>query len=114
MTHPSKGLSFPNFDAKKAGHCRSFPGNQSNLSQSLDFPSISPSSPSFSQHFPGLVSGPVVAAPIMEVPSAAPGLTVEMELELISEKESMAMDFCGKSWEIGEHQRVFFGDDRFF
>eukprot|EP00438_Fugacium_kawagutii_P033132 Skav217304 [mRNA] locus=scaffold1466:332508:334581:+ [translate_table: standard] len=34
-----------------------------------------------------LVSGPVVATPIMEVPPAAPGLTVEMELELVSDKD---------------------------
>lgn len=38
---------------------------------------------------PGLVSGPVVATPIMEVPPAAPGLTVEMELELVSDKDGV-------------------------
>ena len=33
----------------------------------------------------GLVSGPLVASPMMEVPAAAPGQTVEMDLE-VSEK----------------------------
>lgn len=32
------------------------------------------------------MSGPVIATPIMEVPPAAPGLTVELELELVSDK----------------------------
>lgn len=41
-----------------------------------------------------LVSGPMVAAPIMEVPSAAPGLTVEMELELVSDKDDVEVAYA--------------------
>ncbi|CAL1141154.1 unnamed protein product, partial [Cladocopium goreaui] len=41
-----------------------------------------------------LVSGPMVAAPILEVPSASPGLTVEMELELVSDKDDVEVAYA--------------------
>ena len=41
-----------------------------------------------------LVSGPVIATPIMEVPPAAPGLTVELELELVSDKDDVEVAYA--------------------
>ena len=145
-TH-QKGLSFPNFDAKKQDTFEVFldihPSSSIFPAFSHHFPTIPSNFPAFSQHFPtifqpfpaisqhfpsifpacsvpfpiispdvppGLVSGPMVAAPILEVPSAAPGLTVEMELELVSDKELMGSHrwgnffwkIMGNQWSIGE------------
>ena len=63
----------------------------------------------------------MVAAPILEVPSASPGLTVEMELELVSDKELMGSHrwgiFSGKYGKSVKYRRddldsIFFDELR--
>ena len=76
-----KSIQFPPFSQHFHHFSQHFPSIFPACS--VPFPIISPDVP------PGLVSGPMVAAPILEVPSASPGLTVEMELELVSDKELM-------------------------